>query len=252
MIRKKEYFNDQTLERIIVPEKIREIGDWAFARCRNLKSAALPAELERIGREAFAGCERLKDVFIYDKMQSDDFSGYQNGRSALAAIAFRYFDSNQAVWDALKAENAGDAGADFQGIWDGLCEIFLNKPDTDGFRPFLAGGEEDYPDEKKALAQHCEQMHFRKAEAIWFRLLLGPQSRREFYLKALCRNDGELVYFRTIRENCRTAAEIYREAGLLTEEKIPELLKDIPEGQVELRTALIECGGRNLLEDLFL
>ena len=252
MIRKKEYFNDQTLERIIVPEKTREIGDWAFARCRNLKSAALPAGLERIGREAFAGCEQLKDIYIYDKRQPDDLLRHQNVHSVLAAIAFRYFDSNQAVWDALKAEHTGDAGADFQGIWDGLCEIFLNKPDTDGFRPFLAGGEEDYPDEKKALAQHCEQVHFRKAEAIWFRLLLGPQFRREFYLKALCGNDADLVYFRTIRENCRTAAEIYREAGLLTEEKIPELLKDIPEGQVELRTALIECGGRNPLEDLFL
>ncbi|MBP5222261.1 MAG: leucine-rich repeat protein [Lachnospiraceae bacterium] len=252
MIRKKEYFNDQTLERIIVPEKTREIGDWAFARCRNLKSAALPAGLERIGREAFAGCDRLKDVYIYDKMPPDDFSGQNNGRSVLAAIAFRYFDSNQLVWDALKAEAAGDTGAGFLRLWDELCESFLNKPDEDGFQPFLAGGEEDYPDEKKALAQYCEQVRFRKAEAVWFRLLLGQQSRREFYLKALLGNDTDLVYFRTIGENCRTAAEIYREAGLLTEEKIPALLRDIPEEQVELRTALIERGGRNPLEDLFL
>ncbi|MBP5282643.1 MAG: leucine-rich repeat protein, partial [Lachnospiraceae bacterium] len=51
-VAKKQFLGDKTLTHYVVPEGIREIGDWAFSGCKELTWIEVPTTLERIGRDA--------------------------------------------------------------------------------------------------------------------------------------------------------------------------------------------------------
>ena len=63
MISRKQFFGQKGLVSYVVREEVTEIGDWAFARCRNLRWIALPKGLKRIGKETFAECEAFS-IFL--------------------------------------------------------------------------------------------------------------------------------------------------------------------------------------------
>ena len=49
--------NGQGITSITIPQIVTNIGDYAFAYCRNLASITLPSKLETIGASAFKSCE---------------------------------------------------------------------------------------------------------------------------------------------------------------------------------------------------
>ena len=58
-----EAFADrETLERVTLPEGLREIGDCAFAHCLSLISINLPASLEALGVNPFRDCAFLVNI----------------------------------------------------------------------------------------------------------------------------------------------------------------------------------------------
>lgn len=50
------------VERIDIPESVKEICGGAFYECEALKSIKLPLGLEKIGDGAFGGCTSLKKL----------------------------------------------------------------------------------------------------------------------------------------------------------------------------------------------
>lgn len=56
--------DNTTLESIVIPDSVSEIGDYAFSGCRNLSQVALPDTMSSIGYSAFKGCEKLKSIVI--------------------------------------------------------------------------------------------------------------------------------------------------------------------------------------------
>ena len=42
-----------------IPEGVVEIGSWAFANCKTIKSITIPESVTTIGSQAFAGCTNL-------------------------------------------------------------------------------------------------------------------------------------------------------------------------------------------------
>jgi hypothetical protein len=52
------------INRISIPEGVRDIGLLAFAECAGLKQVKLPAGLEKLGAAAFAGCLKLSEIEI--------------------------------------------------------------------------------------------------------------------------------------------------------------------------------------------
>lgn len=55
-----ETFADCTgLTRIVIPDSVTEIGDFAFSGCTNLASIKIPNSVKKIGFSAFAGCHSL-------------------------------------------------------------------------------------------------------------------------------------------------------------------------------------------------
>lgn len=60
--------NDSRLERIILPNSIKEIEDSAFFNCINLKKIVLTENITKIGDHAFEYCSSLEEVILPSKL----------------------------------------------------------------------------------------------------------------------------------------------------------------------------------------
>lgn len=56
------FTDSKNLERIILPEKIKEIGEYCFAGCSSLEAVSIPASVSIIGNYAFMGCTSLSEL----------------------------------------------------------------------------------------------------------------------------------------------------------------------------------------------
>ena len=254
-----------------MPGEVRTIGDWAFAGCRELVRIALPLGIEQIGRDAFQGCDKLEEAFVY---QSEGSFCEEAARSeaervgaGLLALALRYFPEASILLATMR-----EGGNSWTCAWDEACKKFLEEEDAVGFRPFLAGGEEDYEDAAKALEEHCRKKRLIKAEMIYKRLAMmeicdpldavedhgGSRSGcsgdagtlRAFYEERLRENDMASDYLMRIWQRPKLAVQIYDKAGVLTSESIQKLLAKIPEEKVELRAALLRIRNANGNSDI--
>jgi hypothetical protein len=57
-----------TLTKVVLPEGVAAIGDYAFRGCSSLQEVALPATLAAIGKSAFARCRSLKEIALPDRL----------------------------------------------------------------------------------------------------------------------------------------------------------------------------------------
>ena len=73
--------NDVSYE---IPEGIRAIENYAFAKCSKLESLTFPKSLEFISGAAFDGCDRLKN--LYGSHVSSDHKGYVNDSGELQFV----------------------------------------------------------------------------------------------------------------------------------------------------------------------
>lgn len=55
-------FAGSALSRIVIPEGVTEIGDYAFYDCNALKEVVLPSSLKKIGKGAFGNCTALTAI----------------------------------------------------------------------------------------------------------------------------------------------------------------------------------------------
>lgn len=58
-IGEKAFFSQENVEKIVLPETIKNIGESAFAYCTNLKEINLPDSIEEIGNKVFNKCNKL-------------------------------------------------------------------------------------------------------------------------------------------------------------------------------------------------
>jgi len=63
--------------RIIIPETVKNIGDYAFFECTGLREVVTPGSVDRIGNAAFAECS-MTAVRILDGVKSIDNLAFQN------------------------------------------------------------------------------------------------------------------------------------------------------------------------------
>ena len=72
------FYNNKTLQSVVVPDGVSIIGSSVFQGCTVLKNISLPDGLETIGSSAFSGCKKLKSVNVpksISKIESNAFYG---------------------------------------------------------------------------------------------------------------------------------------------------------------------------------
>ena len=57
-----------SLQSVVIPDGVTEIGDYAFSDCTSLQSIVLPDSVTEIGYKAFSGCKSLQSVVIPDSV----------------------------------------------------------------------------------------------------------------------------------------------------------------------------------------
>ena len=126
---KKSFLSKKALRRVILPETLEVIGDWAFAYCDGLETVTLPGHDISFGKAVFLDCVGLKRLEIMGK---DD---------AVAALL-------AAAVTTVKAEyllNIKEAGSEeWLAKWDARMLELLGRPDREGFSRQVLCGEEDY------------------------------------------------------------------------------------------------------------
>lgn len=63
-LKKEDVLNWKKAKRVIIPEGVREIGDFAFEDFEDLVEIVLPETLEEIGMQAFRNCKSLQKIDI--------------------------------------------------------------------------------------------------------------------------------------------------------------------------------------------
>lgn len=63
------FFENETIEKVVIPEGVTEIGKYAFKDCSSLKEVQLPESLTVIGEDAFSGCEKLQQITIGENVK---------------------------------------------------------------------------------------------------------------------------------------------------------------------------------------
>lgn len=108
--------NNKRIEKVVLPENLKEIGARGFYYATSLKEIFIPKSLEKIGDKAFYGCENLNRVVIRkgSKMTSiaegafnacaDDLKIYYNSQENENNSVFAEFikatDANKTIWVA--------------------------------------------------------------------------------------------------------------------------------------------------------
>ncbi|MBR3509338.1 MAG: leucine-rich repeat protein [Lachnospiraceae bacterium] len=230
-IKKKQFMGEKSLRSYVIPMGTEEIGDWAFAGCRELVSVAIPVTVVRLGRSIFDGCEKLRRISWYQESGDEE-----DPLARLMAMALRYFRTDERIITLRK--EGRDPWLQF---WDEACMCYLESSDELGFQPFLAGGEEDYEDEKLKLEAYCRDRRLRKAEVLLTRLLFSENSENKSrYLSLLKDNDMAFALLMEKWNSWKQVMEVYEQAGLLSQENICKALDQLPKDRVELRAILLQ------------
>ena len=86
------FYDSYYLQSIVLPNGVDNIGDYAFGYCRNLTKVTLPNTVTNIGQNAFTSCYELSDVNIPDNV-------VHIGKAAFA-------NCNETIFDTVSIPNA--------------------------------------------------------------------------------------------------------------------------------------------------
>lgn len=147
VLTKKTFLSRKQLRKVILPDTLEEIGDWAFAYCTNLECVWLPGKEMKLGNRMFMECPHVRRIYTYKPgtaieeyvgKQSENQKSENNQKAALLAAATLMLDAEYLM-------NLAEAGSEeWIRKWDARMNEVMNLEDTDGYTKMILCGEEDY------------------------------------------------------------------------------------------------------------
>lgn len=219
-IEPKAFLGSRQIAQLILPDRISEIGDWAFSHMTGLKCLILPPSEIVLGRQVFLDCPMLTEIRVQNQPETDPFLPFYLAASLLilkTSPLFRPADVGSESW---------------YGDFDRALCRFLEHPDDEGFEPVYLGWFED---EDVMATQHPRYIRQKRLEkaALTMKRLRFPNALQKEYVKIY--EDYLLSRFSLGVWECFCSEEfasdcaylkILLDLGCVTEDNIDALLAD--------------------------
>ena len=221
-IDKKEYLNNKRLKKVIIPDSVKEIGDYAFAYCDRLRYAELHGDIV-LGREVFKGCEELKEIYV------------RGTAKETAALLSAIKD------DAPYLLTPNEVGSDeWIRKWDARMLDILHTADDDGYSNQIMCGEEDYM--STDLEGYKVRSAKRKIRIIFLRLI-NDIGLKDDIRDEISRYIKENPYTKDVVINEfgdeKEYYELFASLGLINEDNYEEILRDTGDQHTEMKAFFI-------------
>lgn len=243
-IGKKAFLSKKYLRRVILPDTIKEVGDWAFAYCSGLKEVELPKREISFGKSVFLECEALEFLIVRDGRDLEEGAVCSNHTAEnLDGMTAALLAAAVTVGEAYYLLDICEAGSrEWLAKWDARMLTILHTPDQEGFSKQILCGEEDYGStDLNAYISHRRKM---KLRLMLLRLLypfgLDGDIREELqtYLKTHTKGCASEEAWEVVLEEHGEDREYYglfAELGCVTEDNLDGILQDIGEGYPEMK-----------------
>ncbi|MBD5466265.1 MAG: leucine-rich repeat domain-containing protein [Lachnospiraceae bacterium] len=255
IIGKKAFLSEKTLKKVILPDCIEEIEDWAFARCSDLESITIPENAD-LGKGLFLECGRLKEIHFTRKNMKMDVQLQESLPFLFAAVPV--------MLDAEYLFVPEEAGTkQWMQKWDARMLTILRKDDQEGYTKVILCGEEDYGNNPEEFSREKRKGKVRLA---FLRLLhpyrLSAEIERELKEYLLNHTKGcetEETWEVLLLEHGEDGAyfRLFTELGCVTEENFQAILSDMKEEHAEMKAFLMrykeeQIGFRDFFQDMML
>lgn len=242
-IGKKAFLGNKSVKKIVLPDTIRQIGDWAFACCAKLTKLTLPYRKLELGQGIFRDCFSLVQMMDGDAAGQDkkmtDVS-YLMAEAVRALDAFYLFD--------LEA-----AGSEEWFVrWDVRLRAVMETPDAEGFSKMLLCGEEDYGSRENNLDHYTGQQRRKKVRLAMCRLMHdaclanGDREMLTTYLLSHKKGQETEETWQVVLEEHGDELAYYRflaGIGAVDRDNFQAMLADMGEAHTEMKAYLMEYYG---------
>ncbi|MCR5591952.1 MAG: leucine-rich repeat domain-containing protein [Lachnospiraceae bacterium] len=245
----KAFLSSKQIRQVMLPRSIERIGDWAFAKCSNLRAVkfAGPFRPGLFGRDVFAGCENLKLI---------EFADSDSVTARLHALC-----ANKLPYDhLLRSDDVGQKS--WYEKWDIVFQSVLASDDSEVRMSAALCGEEDIsydgigsvdgelPGE---TGDYVQKEEFRKCSLCYIRLsnstFLTESTENAIKNHLIANRFGEAsgAAFYSIfeeDENILPYLRIYLDTVKPDRQMLSEMISAVPAKDVYARSFLIkEAGG---------
>lgn len=280
VIDRKAFLSRKSLCRILLPDCVEEVGDWAFAHCDSLAEVSFPRREVRFGRAAFKDCRSLKRIVVRDSARECRTEQGESGSGACrkqdemkpgerekrgcgtdslsreSAFGAELLAAAVTMLDANYLLNLSEAGSrEWLEQWDIRLLSVLRASDSDGYISQSVYGEEDY------IGTDLEEFTNARRKAkvrLAFLRLLHPQGlsqslkgELEQYLRSLTKGQATEETWQVIREEHGSHREYYAlfaELGCIRQDNFDGILGDIGENSPEMKAFFLKYMGERRKE----
>jgi hypothetical protein len=248
-IGRKSVLGKKQLRRVVLPSGIREVGDWAFASCSNLKSVTMPEAV--LGKGVFQDCHRLSELRLAGSESGDD-------EDTAALLAYVARESDTGYLQDLALAGSGE----WLQKWDARLMKILREADQEGFSAQILCGEEDYG--ATDLAAYESSRRIRKAELSMLRLIHdrglaeGIREQLKEFLLEHCNKDAEGKYgdeswqmIRTLHGEDRDWYQHFVTLGCTERGDLDRMLSELGEDHPEMKSYLLGSRDRDRATGFF-
>lgn len=243
-INTKAFLSCKQIVELTLPDSMEEIGDWAFAHMKNLKTLTLPGKQLTFGKNVFLDCTQLEKILI------SDTSCPVSGMEYLLASAVTILDKVT----LCRPDLAGSSTAyrKWLTLYDDALHSFLTAPDDFGFDPVFLGwfDVEDFDSQRnRFLIKRRKE----KTYLCFLRLLydgeLTSDFRRELqdyltmHMPAGALSTEHIIPFTELCQVYNTDVRYLQcivDAGYLTPDTIQELLTGLSDASLEVKALLLQ------------
>lgn len=253
----KAFLSCRQVEKLVLPDTLVQVEDWAFAHMKGLIEIVFPAKEILFGKKVFLGCDALRQVTLIreGKLLQELYEGIPFFLASAFRLALAKDHRN--LYDLRLA---GDAEGQWRWLayYDEALLAYLMQADDNGFEPAFIGwfDVEDVDDQR--VGYMSEQIR-KKIELAFQRMVYAEKmsERTEKLLKEYLTKKAPEQVLELMRDTESDGGRqvrylrVWRQIGGFELYSPKFLLEELENADPEVRSFLLECELEETVGDFF-